>query len=256
MESATVPATTSTARRTWSRRLGLTLIVAGSLTIMWAIVVWRWQDPFTALYTTYEQHHLAQRYQARAHRFAIAPVPRRASGSITAKALTAAIVERERAAVAREARRYRLLSHEGDPLGRIIVPRLGLNMIFVDGTDTSSLERGPGRDLDTYMPGENQLVYIAGHRTTFLAPFAHIDALKPGDRVKLELPYATFVYSVTRHVIVPSNDLAVLRSPHHELLALQACHPRFFATHRYIVYARPLEVLPTGRGARPYALHA
>jgi sortase A len=167
-------------------------------------------------------------------------------------ATTTVNVARERAAVQRDARRYRQQSHEGDALGRIVVPRLGLNMIFVDGTDTSSLEHGPGRDLETYMPGENRLVYIAGHRTTFLAPFAHIDALRAGDRVTLELPYATFVYSVTRHVIVTADDRAVLRSPDYELLALQACHPRFFATHRYIVYARPIEVRPAGPGARPY----
>lgn len=72
----------------------------------------------------------------------------------------------------------------------------------------------------------------------------------------LELPYATFVYAVTRHVIVTADDRAVLRSPDHELLALQACHPRFFATHRYIVYARPIEIRPTGHGARPYRPHA
>ncbi len=125
-------------------------------------------------------------------------------------------------------------------------------MIFLDGTTESSLERGPGRDLQTFMPGENRLVYIAGHRTTFLAPFSHIDSLKVGDRITLELPYATFTYQVTRHIIVPANDLAVLRPGHTELLALQACHPRFFATHRYIVYARPVKVAPTGKHERPY----
>ena len=229
----------------WLGRLGWILIVAGALTIAWAIVVWRWQDPFTALYTRYEQHHLAQQYARRAQAFAVTPLA-------AAPSRPPVDVARERAAVARDARRYRAHSHEGDALGRIVVPRLGLDMIFVDGTDASSLEHGPGRDLETYMPGENRLVYIAGHRTTFLAPFAHIDALESGDRVRLELPYATFVYTVTRHVIVRADDRSVLRSPHHELLALQACHPRFFATHRYIVYARPLEVVPRGPGARPY----
>ena len=102
------------------------------------------------------------------------------------------------------------------------------------------------------MPGENQLVYIAGHRTTFLAPFSHIDTLRRGDRVTLELPYATFVYRVTGHVIVSSDDLARLKSHGHEIVALQACHPRFFATHRYIVYARPVQVRP--RHGTPYLI--
>jgi sortase A len=236
----------SVLRAKWLRRLGTMLIVAGVLTIAWTIVVWQWQDPFTALYTRYEQHRLAQQYERRAHAF----VPVRLPASPARR--TRVDVTRERALVARDARRYRKESHEGDALGRIVIPRLGLHMIFVDGTDTATLERGPGRDLATYMPGENRLVYIAGHRTTFLAPFAHIERLERGDRVTLELPYATFVYAVTRHVIVTADDRSVLRSPAYELLALQACHPRFFATHRYIVYARPLQVVPRGGGARPY----
>ena len=117
-------------------------------------------------------------------------------------------------------------------------------MVLVDGTDESSLQKGPGRDLRSYMPGQSRLVYIAGHRTTYLAPFSHIDAIRPGDLVRLEMPYATFTYRATTHRIVPAGDMAVLRSPRHELLALQACHPRFFATHRYIVYATLVAMKP------------
>jgi sortase A len=100
------------------------------------------------------------------------------------------------------------------------------------------------------MPGENRLVYIAGHRTTYLAPFSHIDRLKPGDRVTIEVPYATFIYTITHHRIVDATDLSVLRSPRHEVVALQACHPRFFASQRYIAYARLVRVEP--RDAAPY----
>jgi len=117
-------------------------------------------------------------------------------------------------------------------------------MILVNGTDHDSLTKGPGRDLRTYMPGENELVYVAGHRTTYLAPFAHIERLRRGDPVTLEMPYATFRYRITRHIVVASDDLAVLRSHHRESLALQACHPRFFASHRYIAYARLVRVEP------------
>jgi sortase A len=127
---------------------------------------------------------------------------------------------------------------------------MGVNMIFVNGTDHETLKKGPGRDLRTFMPGENRLVYIAGHRTTYLAPFSHIDSLRPGDRVVLEVPYGTFIYAVTRHRIVVSTNLSVLQSPRHEVLELQACHPRFFASHRYIAYAKLIRVEP--RGATPY----
>jgi LPXTG-site transpeptidase (sortase) family protein len=58
------------------------------------------------------------------------------------------------------------------------------------------------------------------------------------------MPYATFVYRATRHTVVPADDLAVLKSPKHEELILQACHPRFFATHRYLVYASLVSVTP------------
>lgn len=117
-------------------------------------------------------------------------------------------------------------------------------MILVNGTDHDTLMKGPARDRRTFMPGEGQLVYIAGHRTTYAAPFSRIDALLPGDRVTLELPYATFVYRITGHVVVPADDIDRLRSRGFEQLALQACHPRFFATQRYIAYAKPLRVSP------------
>jgi sortase A len=114
------------------------------------------------------------------------------------------------------------------------------------------------------MPGEGRLVYIAGHRTTYAAPFAHIDRLRPGDRISLTTPYATFRYAVRDHRIVRSDALEVLRSRGREELVLQACHPRFFATHRYLVDARPISITPrrsqatavraaTAAGRSPYA---
>ena len=221
-----------------ARLLGSILVVAGVLTLVWAVVVWQWQDPFTALYTKWRQHQLTSQYEKRVKAYEV-PV---AQPSIAA----------ERKAIARLARHYRLNSKRGQAIGRIRVPRMGVNMILVNGTDHATLKKGPGRDLRTFMPGENRLVYIAGHRTTYLAPFSHIDRLKAGDKVTLEVPYGTFVYSVTRHRIVKATDLSVLRSPRHELLELQACHPRFFASHRFIAYARLIRVEP--RGAEPFTV--
>lgn len=221
--------------RHWTRILGTVLVVAGTLTLVWALVVWQWQDPFTALYTKWRQHQLTGQYEKRARAFD-API---AHTSIAA----------ERRSIAREARRYRLESKRGEAIGRIKVPRMGVNMILVNGTDHDTLKKGPGRDLRTFMPGENRLIYIAGHRTTYLAPFSHIDSLRAGDRVTLEVPYGTFIYSVSHHRIVKSTDLSVLRSPRHEVVELQACHPRFFASHRYIAYARLIRVEPRGAAA-------
>lgn len=92
------------------------------------------------------------------------------------------------------------------------------------------------------MPGEGELVYIAGHRTTYGAPLSEIDRLEPGDPISVELPYGTVEYRVTGHRIVDDNDLSVLESRGREELVLQACHPRFFSSQRYLVYARPVSL--------------
>jgi sortase A len=231
--------------RRFARISGIVLATLGALALVWVIVVWRWQDPVTGLYTRWQQHKLAQQLQ---QEFATNLGPKfERTESVSAEAR----------AIELAAARFRHTAGVGQAIGRIVIPRLGLNMVLVNGTDESSLERGPGRDLRTFMPGQSRLVYVAGHRTTFLAPFAQINEIHPGDRITLEMPYGDFVYRAFRHVIVPADDLAVLRSPRHELLALQACHPRFFATHRYIVYAHLVAVAPRrGRPLRPSLLAA
>jgi sortase A len=224
-----------------ARIAGSLMILAGAGLLAWSLVVWLWEDPFTGLYTRYQQRELSQSYD----RIEAAYRPR------TSPPPTASLAS-ERRHVSREARRFRASAREGDAIGRLSIPRLGLNMVLVNGTDAGTLKKGPGRDPRTYMPGQGELVYVAGHRTTYSAPFSDIDKLERGDRVVVRLPYATFVYRVVGHVVVPATDIGRLRSQGTEVLALQACHPRFFASHRYIVYARPVEMIP--RGGRTYRL--
>jgi sortase A len=226
--------------RRFARIFGSLLIAAGVLTLAWAITVWQWQDPFTALYTHWQQGKLAKELQAEEQGFR----PAQTGGDLAA----------ERRAVAADAARFRREVKPGQAIGRIIIGRIGLDMVLVQGTDEESLKKGPGHDPRTYMPGENRLVYIAGHRTTYLAPFSHINDIRPGDYIRLEMPYATFVYRMVTHRIVVASDMAVLRSPKHEQLELQACHPRFFATHRYLVYARLVSVQP--RDMKPFEVEA
>ncbi|MCZ7590389.1 MAG: class E sortase [Gaiella sp.] len=242
METAARTTSVALSRGRWLRRLGTLLIVAGVCGLVWALVTWQWNDPLTAVYTRWQQSRLEDQYRAVVEREA----PRPPAAALQADPSEVAAVVRE------SARRYRANAQEGGAIGRIVVPRLGLDMIFVNGTDSGTLKKGPGRDPRTFMPGQGELVYIAGHRTTYLAPFSHIDRLRPGDRVTLEMPYATFAYRVTGHRIVAADDLSVLRSHGREVVALQACHPRFFATHRYIVWARPVRMLE--RAGRVYAL--
>jgi sortase A len=227
------------------RITGAVLVGAGILGLAWALVVWQWQDPITALYTTYEQHQLTVSFDRTLTTY---------KPPVQLGVRHVQNVRAEQRLIALEARRYRRTLKVGQPLGRLRVPRLGLSIIVVTGTDEASLQKGPGWYTGTNLPGEGQLIYIAGHRTTYLAPFAHIDSLRRGDSVTLELPYATFVYRITGHVIVPADDIARLKSRGYEQVALQACHPRFFATHRYIAYARPVQVIP--RHGVPYTISA
>jgi sortase A len=229
--------------RTSLRWLGTLMVVAGVLVLVWVVLVWRWQDPFTAVYTYWEQRQLKTEYEHRLAEFHPPPLP-------AVRQRTPQELELQ---IAREARAYRRSLHEGDAIGRIQIPRLGLNMVMVNGTRTDTLKKGPARDLSTFMPGEGKLVYVAGHRTTYSAPFSAIDSLRRGDPVTIELPYGTFKYRITGHRIVRADDLAVLKSRGREVLALQACHPRFFASERYIAYARPVRVLPRGAPAYTYS---
>jgi sortase A len=236
--------------RRLARIAGTLMIVLGISAVAWVVVVWQWQDPFTALYTKYEQHKLASRFADRFAEYKAPPSIR----SVTKGPDGPVPVAAERARLRAEAAAYRHTLREGDPVGRLIVPRLGLKAIVVNGTSHDDLTRGPGRDPVTYMPGQNELIYVAGHRTTYLAPFSHIDSLRPGDRITFVVPYGTFEYEVTGHRIVPADDLSVLKTHHRELLILQACHPRFFATHRYLAYAKLVRVEP--RTGRPFSLGA
>jgi sortase A len=233
--------------------LGTLLVVAGVLGLLWAVLVWRWQDPVTAFYTHLEQRKLAAGYEDQVAAFQRRePTPAPPTDAEPAPASPSPSFADLRRRVRSDAKRYRQLVDEGDPVGRLIVPRLDLNMMVVDGTDSDTLQKGPGRYRGSYMPGQGELVYVAGHRTTYSAPFSRIDRLRRGDRVTFELPYAAFEYRITRSIIVPATALEVLRSHGRELLALQACHPRFFASHRYIAYAEPVRVVARGPGGRSF----
>jgi sortase A len=222
------------------------MAIAGIGALAWSMLVWRWQDPVTAVYTYLEQRQLADAYEEQLASFPPPQTP------VEVKAVKAPTAQELGLAVAETARRYRKQLHEGDAIGRLKIPRLDLNMIMVNGTGDDTLKKGPARHRDTFLPGEGKLVYVAGHRTTYSAPFADIDELEPGDAVIVELPYATFRYRITRHLVVGAGDVQVLRSRGREELALQACHPRFFASQRYIAYARPVRVEPRNGPAYPY----
>jgi sortase A len=220
------------------RILGTVLLAAGVLLLAWVVVVWRWEDPFTAIETYFSQKHLKTDYAKESTVF------QRSLPSRPARDPSVAWHQMEQAA-----NRYATTLKTGGPVGRLKIGRLGLDIYVVQGTDHESLKKGPGHYLQSGLPAQGRLIYIAGHRTTYLAPFAHINDIRVGDYMTLEVPYGTFEYRAVRHYIVPSDDLAVLRNTGHEILRLQACHPRFFATNRYIVDAALVAFTPAHSSA-------
>jgi sortase A len=137
---------------------------------------------------------------------------------------------------------------DGDAIGRLRVPRLDLDAVVVKGSSPAPLRKGPGTFDDAPLPGARGTAAIAGHRTTYGAPFRDIDALRRGDPVSVTMPYATIRYRVEGHRIVEPDDLSVLRRVGHDRLILSACHPRFSAEQRIIVFARVERVLPVSLG--------
>jgi sortase A len=218
------------------RRFGTLALVVGVALLVWSGTVYVWKDPFTTAYTAYQQRKLDGALDRTFAEWLPAP-PRGTEEPRVAKA-----PKPRRVDVRREAQRFEVGSDPGDAIARLEIPRLDLEVVVVNGTDAEELRMGPGRHVETAMPGEGELVYIAGHRTTYGAPFSRIDKLARGDEIHLDLPYASIEYEVTEHRVVDQYEVSVLRSRGREELVLQACHPRFFASHRYLVYAKPVRV--------------
>ena len=133
---------------------------------------------------------------------------------------------------------------EGEALGKIEIPKIGLTAFIIEGVSDSDLHNGPGHYPATPLPGQKGNAAIAGHRTTYGAPFASIDELAPGDSIKITTLQGTFTYAVTRqddgsgHIIVPPSATEVLDEvPGKNLLTLTACHPKYSASKRIIVFA-------------------
>jgi sortase A len=207
-----------------TRRLGLILISVGLLAAAYAAAVVLWRDPATDLYNRYQQERLESALEDEYAAW-------EATGPVEA--------------TPEKARRFEGQLDLGDVFGRIRVPRIGLEAVVVNGTRWGAdLSRGPGHYEETTVPGLGKTVAIAGHRTTFGAPFRDIDELRVGDTITLEMPYATFRYRVFSHEIVDSDDWRVIRNRGFETIMLSACHPLYSASQRWIVYGRQVEAVP------------
>jgi sortase A len=222
------------------RALSGLLILVGVLALLDAGVTLVWQEPISAIYARLQQNRLngalqrvdrAQPTATELQRLAVMPHP-----------------HARVAFLARELERH---SSDGSAVGRIRIPSIGASFVVVKGTGTSDLQKGPGIYSQTSFPGVPGTTAIAGHRTTYLAPFRHIDALRNGSRIVLEMPYAHFVYTVIgQRVVQPTDVAAAVDRVGYSRLVLSACTPLYSAAQRILVYARLTQTIPTGAASR------
>lgn len=208
------------------RVISIALITAGLVVIADAALTLVWKEPLSTVYGSIRQSQAAGELDRLEARFL---------EDVDLEAIEGLDVE----AQARDlAAQFSTQIVDGEAIGRIGIDTLGLNAVVVEGTSTAALQKGPGHYPETALPGEGRTVAIAGHRTTYLAPFNELDQLGPGDLVVLEMPYGTFTYSVESTDIVDPGDVEVVDDVGYERLVLSACHPLYSAAQRIIAFAR------------------
>jgi sortase A len=207
-------------------------MVTGTLLAIEAALTITWQEPLTAILASRSEGELARQLDALGDEIARAEPARKAPDTSLESALKPAIKRVERRV------------EVGHAMGRIKVEALDLESPYVQGADLSSLQKAPGHYVDTNLPGEGGTVGIAGHRTTYGAPFGDIDDLRRGDKISIEMPYGDFSYAVTRKRIVEPEAVDVLRRGGKERIVLTACHPRFSAARRIVAFAALRKAMP------------
>lgn len=229
--------------------VAIALIAAGFLALVDVGITLVWQEPITALIAKFRQDHLGE---------ALRELEQRLPTALETQKL--ASLGDERARVAFLAGQLERHAHDGSAVGRIRIRRINASYVVVKGTDTEALKSGPGIYSDTRFPGIAGTTAIAGHRTTYLAPFRHINELRRGDTIELDMPYAHFTYTVSsQKVVAPTDVAAAVTNVGFTRLVLSACTPLFSAAKRILVFARltktvlvgPAKDLSDGKIAQP-----
>jgi sortase A len=211
------------------RILAIALITAGVVILADVAATLAWKEPLSTIYGSVQQDRAADQLDQLERSFP-SPADVRATqraGGVRSKARLLA----DRFAADVRAR-------DGEGIGRVEIPAIGLDVVLVEGTDSDSLQNGPGHYPGTALPGEGRTVGIAGHRTTYGAPFRHIDSIDVGDEVLVEMPYATLTYEVEGTEIVEPDAVQITDDVGHERVVLTACHPLYSAAQRYAVFAK------------------
>jgi sortase A len=209
------------------RIISIMLMTAGVVVLIDAGLTLLWQEPLSAAYGSFKQGQAADQLNKLETQY---PTPE----DLAAIAGVQGIEKKAKVL----ADRFEPHLQEGHAIGRIKIDRIGLSIVVIQGTDTASLEKGPGHYRNTPIPGQPGTVAIAGHRTTYLAPFRHIDDIQDGDDIRIEMPYAAFTYTVEKHEIVDPSDVGIIKPVGYDRLVLTACHPPYSAAQRYAVFAK------------------
>lgn len=217
------------------RALSTILIVSGAMLIADAGLTLVWQEPISAVYAKFKQRQLSGQLND--------------LENLTQLQLRA--VQRLKSEKRRVTFLARLLRREtktGDPIGRIKIKRIGISFVVVEGTKANDLRAGPGHYSDTPFPGLRGTVAIAGHRTTYAAPFRKLNKMRKGDLITLEMPYAKFTYKTQRkpQIVSPDAYEFVTSRKRYNRLALTACHPLYSAKQRIVLFARLIKVQARG----------
>ena len=194
-------------------------IVGGVLLVLEAGLTFAWQEPVSALLTGRAQAQLRVDLERSLESTETADRARRQDLRALAK-------------------RYGAQAEEGGALGEIEIPSIGVSYAMVEGTESGSLRKGPGHYSRTVLPGQRGTFGVAGHRTTYGAPFREINKLEPGDRIIIRMPYGRFVYRVQGTKIVDPSETSVLDDVGYDRAVLTACHPLYSAAQRIIVFSR------------------
>jgi sortase A len=233
-------------RRSLGRRIirdvSSVLIIAGLLLILDAGLTLLWQEPVTAVIGLLDRGQISQRYLS----YRTVPLPnadRAAFRSLRSESQEVAFLARQESAEV----------PNGAAIGTLEIPAISVDYEVVQGTDTADLERGPGHYPSTALPGLDQTVAIAGHRTTYLAPFRNLNELHRGQRIVLRMPYATFTYRIQYLRIVTPDAWWITDNHGYDRLVLSACNPLYSAAQRIVVFARMVGMRPNAAALREVA---
>jgi sortase A len=210
------------------------LLTVGLLALAETVVTLVWQEPITALSAHREQRALTHELEK----------TQRSMLAVSSAGAVARIRTDDR--IAAMAAQMDRRASTGHALGRIQIPAIGVKFVFVAGAGERSLKKGPGHYDSTVLPGQRGTVGIAGHRTTFLAPFRKLDRLNRGDQIVLTMPYGRFTYAIETSIVVSPSNGTVLRPVKHDRLVLTTCTPLFSAAKRLVVTAREKSQVPVG----------